>query len=277
MNLKGKVTLLSFLACVSLISVGFSAWTIHGGDEAEVNGTIYVDGVETKTYLNPLGVKRFEYTIDGYLRNYGSGDSMVYPFDSYQNTFEHGYKIDIATCLKHFPSVTSIELQVRFSYSDSVIEKLNENALASYNEEVNPTQTKEDYIDAYVSNYYDFFNDFNMTIDSIDTVEGFDENGNKNDALIEREALLTQGITQFTYVVYDKENSIKLTNIYMDYISNIKYIENPIIVPDQLRNEVYAKYFGYDVVNTSPLLFKIDGKDRFKFEATLILRTGGEE
>ena len=41
-------------------------------------------------------------------------------------------------------------------------------------------------------------------------------------------------------------------------------------------NAMHAKYFGWDVLETSPLLFDIDKNARFKFEATLVIRTGGD-
>ena len=61
MQNKGKMTLLSILACTSLMSVGFSAWTVQGGNEEIVNGTIYIDGIESKTLkykfsFHPLSV-----------------------------------------------------------------------------------------------------------------------------------------------------------------------------------------------------------------------------
>lgn len=263
MTLKGRVTLLSILACASLISVGFSAWTIQGGDSETINGTIIVDSVETRSYLSLRTPSNFKYTMDDFLIERVVGDGYIENRTTKRNKLVLAYTIDFETFLANFPHAEQVELQVKLSYSDSVMSKL---------EELEEAGT----IDS-ASSYYDFFQDENLSFLGLSTIEGY-EDGQKNDELVLREALLTQGISQFTFEVYNKANSLKKEQFSLYYESNLTKYEGDNLSEEEIAsNELHAKYFGENVLNTSPLLFDIDQKDRFKIEAILIIRNGGDE
>lgn len=264
MNLKGKVTLLSFLACVSLISVGFSAWTIHGGDEAEVNGTIYVDGVETKTYLTQDIIREFKYNRDGYLPNDVVIEDGKIEVNSYHNIMSTYYEIDVDEYKKHF-NPTKVDLEIVLTFSSEVLEYIDDLA-----------QKAED--DIYTATYWnDFYSRMNLICS--DGTNGdlyyLDKDGKKQylmfyldgDIIDEDEFLRGQGKVKRTLNIYDATDPndiFEIDHLYVSYISAINQLDE------------IAKFFGDSL---SPLLIK--GCPIFEFDTSLIISvgnvTGGDE
>ncbi len=120
---KFKVYLCMILCMISLVSVGFSSWTIYGLDEEEIELSINSDNViNSKDYVyldttkgeNNSGIDCFKYyeygylDKDGYLSNYG-----------YITTF---YKLDLKKCKELFGSDNdSIEINLKLHYADDVV------------------------------------------------------------------------------------------------------------------------------------------------------------
>lgn len=262
MQNKGKMTLLSILACTSLMSVGFSAWTVQGGNEEIVNGTIYIDGIESKTYISRKSEKELKYSIEDFIVEY-QDPSNIGPsaMPKVYNDLGMSFNVDIDSCLEDFPYTTSIDLQIRLSYSDAVIARLEE-------------LEENGRIDS-VSSYYDFFNDdYLYHADFNDSYES-KQLGN-NEYLLERELLLERGISQLTFRIYDEEASYRNALGRFNCESLLQKFENPSNEEQNKMNAMHAKYFGWEVLETSPLLFDIGNDARFKFEATLVIRTGGD-
>lgn len=250
MKNQGKITLLSILACASMLSVGFSAWQINAGDQDSVTGTIYVDEITTKSYLKQTITRKFEYSIEGYTEQYYDG---YYAIKYHNNIMRTHFEIDREECIEEF-NASKIELQVRLSYSDAALENVED--IEDYYDFFADASLSSPY--GYLTSGYDSSNGNNYIL----AVEGYEE-GIKNEELIMREALLEQGIYQFTYVIYDEENpSLVVDDLYLEYISRID--EN---------HDLYEKYFTKESLETSPLFYNAE---LFKFTSTLIIETGGE-
>mgnify|MGYP006316098225 CR=1 FL=1 len=76
MTLKTKMSLLVFLTSLSIVSIGFSSWSITAETTAEINGNIEVDNVinsDKYVYLdttkgeNNTGIDCFKYQEYGYM------------------------------------------------------------------------------------------------------------------------------------------------------------------------------------------------------------------
>ena len=120
---KFKVYLCIILCMISLVSVGFSSWTITGLEEESFDVSITADKViNSKEYVyldttkgeNNSGIDCFKYyeygylDSEGYLSNYG-----------YISTY---YKLDLKKCYDLLSSDSdSIEINLKLQYSDVVV------------------------------------------------------------------------------------------------------------------------------------------------------------
>lgn len=119
MRIKFKLSLLSILACISLMSVGFSSWNLIADTEEEINGEIYVDSFETREYISDINiVKPFKYTMDGFAFNDGNEMMVEVP-------------VDIIDCVEKLdPEI--IKLKIVIEYNSSKIKEIDEDNLFDY-------------------------------------------------------------------------------------------------------------------------------------------------
>lgn len=119
---KTKIYICMFLCLISLVSVGFSSWTITGLEEESFDVSITADKViNSKEYVyldttkgeNSSGIDCFKYyeygylDSDGYISNYG-----------YITTY---YKLDLKKCYDLLGSDSdSLEINLKLQYVDDV-------------------------------------------------------------------------------------------------------------------------------------------------------------
>ena len=72
MTLKAKMSLLLFLTSISIVSIGFSSWSITAETTAEINGNIEVDNViDNKNMITQSGNNQVTFTKLGFLDSTG--------------------------------------------------------------------------------------------------------------------------------------------------------------------------------------------------------------
>lgn len=113
MTLKSKMSLLVFLTSLSIVSVGFSSWSITAEAQAEVGGNIEVDNViESTKYLQYKTHTIFNYNEDGFL------DANNKP--TYTGYFTINYTLDVNECKKLFGSEGSLTLDIDLHLPDDI-------------------------------------------------------------------------------------------------------------------------------------------------------------
>ena len=120
MTLKTKMSLLVFLTSLSIVSIGFSSWSITAETTAEINGNIEVDnvvGIDDCIYLNTN--KGTESSGVDILRYYESGfiNSENYIVD--EGIITVYYTVDLAKCNDIFAPSTNLCVDIALKYSDS--------------------------------------------------------------------------------------------------------------------------------------------------------------
>ena len=120
MTLKTKMSLLLFLTSVSIVSIGFSAWSITAETTAEINGNIKVDNVvsiDDCVYLNTnKGIDSSGVDILRYYEN-GFIDSENYIVDL--GTMTVYYTVDLEKCNDIFAPSNNLCVEITLKYSDS--------------------------------------------------------------------------------------------------------------------------------------------------------------
>lgn len=125
---KFKVYLCMILFMISLVSVGFSSWTIHGLNSEEIMQTIEADNViNSKDYVyldttkgeNNSGIDCFKY----YEYGYWSEDGNYATDTGYIKTH---YVLDLKKCYELFASdFSSVKVVINLQYADDVNTDLN--------------------------------------------------------------------------------------------------------------------------------------------------------
>ena len=128
MTLKTKMSLLVFLTTVSIVSVGFSSWSITAESQAEIAGKIEVDNVinsdkyiklDTTKGENNSGIDCFKYQDYGYLNESGTNVSS----DAYIKAY---FILDLEMCDDLFVGdYKSIEIKAKLKYTDETNTTLN--------------------------------------------------------------------------------------------------------------------------------------------------------
>ncbi len=116
MTLKTKMSLLVFLTSISIVSVGFSSWSITAETTAELNGNIKVDNVlELNNTASIVSSTAFEYFDTGF-RN---GDII-----SNTATISYNVSISIDECISTFTS-RIIDVSILLKYKDGITSTLD--------------------------------------------------------------------------------------------------------------------------------------------------------
>ncbi len=128
MTLKTKMSLLVFLTSLSIVSIGFSSWSITAETTAEINGNIEVDNVinsDKYVYLdttkgeNNTGIDCFKYQEYGYLNEAGTAVTDT----AYINAY---FTMDLEKCNELFiGEYKSIKMDIKLHYSDETATNLN--------------------------------------------------------------------------------------------------------------------------------------------------------
>ena len=133
MTLKTKMSLLVFLTSISIVSIGFSSWSITAETTAELNGNIQVDNVSDSkefVYLDDSngdvideandihsGIDTIDYCETSFINSDGlvddTGGIAVY------------FIIDQAKCKSLFVGASSLKLSVTIKYSDNITPTYN--------------------------------------------------------------------------------------------------------------------------------------------------------
>ena len=122
MTLKAKMSLLVFLTSLSIVSIGFSSWSITAETTAEINGNIEVDNVINSgeyIYLNNKkgdsnsGIDTLDYD-DSFFINSNTGLS------SDTGTITTYLLINQEKCKNVFIGHSSLKVSLTIKYSDNV-------------------------------------------------------------------------------------------------------------------------------------------------------------
>lgn len=123
---KFKVYICMILCMISLVSVGFSSWSIHGITEEDYSGSITSDKIiNSKEYVyldttkgdNNTGIDCFNYYEYGYLDENGYTSNY-----GYIKTY---YILDLEQCRNIFEDNDSVELTINLMYQDGIQTELN--------------------------------------------------------------------------------------------------------------------------------------------------------
>ena len=113
MTLKTKMSLLVFLTTISIVSVGFSSWSITAEAQAEIQGNIEVDNVIVDSKgLQANNLKIFEFYETGFI----SYDQLNKPYITTEGHISATLTIDINECKSLFTS-SSLLFTAKLSYS----------------------------------------------------------------------------------------------------------------------------------------------------------------
>jgi len=128
MTLKTKMSLLLFLTSISIVSIGFSSWSITAESTAELNGNIQVDNVissDKYVYLdktkgdNNTGISCFKYQEYGYMNSDLSAVSSKGYIKAY-------FTLDLKMCQELFiGDYKSIQLDLTLKYTEDTATSLN--------------------------------------------------------------------------------------------------------------------------------------------------------
>ena len=126
---KTKITFITILSLLSLVSVGFASWTITALDvEEEVSGSLESDIViNSKEYVyldtekgdNKTGIKNMQYQDYGYL------DSENYVIVDTGYVYNY-FILDLEKCSELLKNdFNSVEVILRLGYADTILTSLN--------------------------------------------------------------------------------------------------------------------------------------------------------
>ena len=141
MTLKKKLSLLVFLTSVSIVSIGFSSWSITAESTAELNGNIQVDNVINSSECLKLNTtpQFFLYGERGFV---DSNNKYVE-----KSIVEVNYVIDVAVCRTYFTNLNSINISIVLSHNEDIVFEDGKGLFDTYT--VSNT-------DAYLSSGYNF-------------------------------------------------------------------------------------------------------------------------
>ena len=128
MTLKSKMSLLVSLTSISIISVGFSSWSITAEGNAEIGGNIKVDNViDSKEFIR-LDTTKGD-IVDANTNLHSGIDTIDYCETSFMNkdgllddtgTISTYFIIDQGKCKSLFIGYSSLKLSVTIKYSNNV-------------------------------------------------------------------------------------------------------------------------------------------------------------
>ena len=128
MTLKAKMSLLVFLTSLSIVSIGFSSWSITAETATEIGGNIEVDNVinsDKYVYLdttkgeNNTGIDCFKYQEYGYMNE----DLSAVTSKGYIKAY---FTMDLDKCQELFiGDYKSIQLDLTLKYTDETATNLN--------------------------------------------------------------------------------------------------------------------------------------------------------
>ena len=112
MTLKTKMSLLVFLTSLSIVSIGFSSWSITAETTAEINGNIEVDNVvDVKDCVYISSINELKYCEYGFMND---SNQIV---DEGKLTL--GYYVDLNQCEAYFSPLSSLEITLSLTLSDN--------------------------------------------------------------------------------------------------------------------------------------------------------------
>ena len=128
MTLKAKMSLLVFLTSLSIVSIGFSSWSITAETTAEINGNIEVDNVirsdkyiklDTTKGENQSGKECFKFQENGYLADDGATVTGKGYIKSY-------FTLDLEKCSELFiGDYKSLKIDAKLRYTEGTQTSLN--------------------------------------------------------------------------------------------------------------------------------------------------------
>ena len=128
MTLKAKMSLLVFLTSLSIVSIGFSSWSITAETTAEINGNIEVDNVinsddyirlDTTKGYNNTGVDCFKYQDYGYLNSEGTSVTDTGYIRAY-------FVLDVEKCYQLLAGdYEKLKIDFKLGYTDNTLTSLN--------------------------------------------------------------------------------------------------------------------------------------------------------
>ena len=118
MTLKTKMSLLLFLTSVSIVSIGFSSWSITAETTAEINGNIKVDNVisledciyfNTEYGTNKMGIDLLRYYDSGFIDkdNYIVNNATMTAY----------YTVDLMKCKDLFTPLTTMVVDISLKWA----------------------------------------------------------------------------------------------------------------------------------------------------------------
>ena len=144
MTLKSKMSVLVLLTSVSIVSIGFSSWSITTETNAEIGGNIEVDNIissddfiklDTSKGDNNTGIIELDYNENGYINTNGfigsKGHMVAY------------FKIDLKECKSFFVEHNSLSIDLTLKYDDSTPSDYNM-FLQSSRQSITPTFSDSD-------------------------------------------------------------------------------------------------------------------------------------
>ena len=128
MTLKAKMSLLVFLTSLSIVSIGFSSWSITAETTAEINGNIEVDNVSDSKEFIKLDTTKGD-MIDPSKNLHSGIDTIDYCQTSFINSngmvddtgeIKNYYIIDQAKCKNLFVGCDSLKVTLTIKYIDKI-------------------------------------------------------------------------------------------------------------------------------------------------------------
>ena len=128
MTLKSKMSVLVLLTSVSIVSIGFSSWSITTETNAEIGGNIEVDNIISSDDFIKLDTSK--------------GDNNTGIIGSKGHMVEY-FKIDLKECKSFFVEHNSLSIDLTLKYDDSTPSDYNM-FLQSSRQSITPTFSDSD-------------------------------------------------------------------------------------------------------------------------------------
>ena len=156
MTLKAKMSLLVFLTSLSIVSIGFSSWSITVESQAEIGGKIEVDNVidvKDCIYLNinngddNTGITNLKFSTSGFFN-----DKNQINTQGFTTVF---YELDLKNCNSIFSPLATLDFSFSMTYSDNTTKcKLIDSYLKKTNTEIKVNNNVISNTYSYANNEY---------------------------------------------------------------------------------------------------------------------------
>ena len=131
MTLKTKMSLLVFLTTVSIVSVGFSSWSITAETQAEIGGKIEVDNIiSTEDCIYVSKIDTIKMCENGFTDNFNHIVSIG------EITFH--YTVNVENCKSYFAPLSSLSLASNLALAGEEECDLI-NSITGYNLNIDPS------------------------------------------------------------------------------------------------------------------------------------------